>query len=170
MLNALIFDVDGTLAETEEVHRAAFNRTFAEFGLDWSWDRALYGELLKVTGGKERMRMGGPDGKIGHAEIEIGDSVVMLADEFPDMGVRSAKTIGGSPVLVVLYVDDVDATFAAAVDAGATVLEELEDKFYGDRAGQIEDPFGHRWSLMTHIEDVSEEEMQRRAAEQAAQG
>ncbi len=114
--------------------------------------------------------MGGPDGKIGHAEIEIGDSVVMLADEFPDMGVRSAKTIGGSPVLVVLYVDDVDATFAAAVDAGATVLEELEDKFYGDRAGQIEDPFGHRWSLMTHIEDVSEEEMQRRAAEQAAQG
>ena len=121
-------------------------------------------------GGKERMRMGGPDGKIGHAEIEIGDSVVMLADEFPDMGVRSAKTIGGSPVLVVLYVDDVDATFAAAVDAGATVLEELEDKFYGDRAGQIEDPFGHRWSLMTHIEDVSEEEMQRRAAEQAAQG
>jgi PhnB protein len=90
----------------------------------------------------------------------------MLADEFPDMGIKSPKSIGGSPVNICLYVEDVDATFEAAVSGGAKALQNLENKFYGDRAGQIEDPYGHIWSLMTHVEDVSEEEMRKRMAEQ----
>jgi len=115
-----------------------------------------------VLGGTERMRMPGPDGRIGHAEIAFGNSVIMLADEFPDMGIRSARTIGGTPVTVALYVEDVDRTFAAALAAGATEIQPVEDKFYGDRAGQLEDPWGQRWDLMTHIEDVTPEEMRQR--------
>jgi PhnB protein len=110
------------------------------------------------------MRMPGPDGRIGHAELQFGDSVVMLADAFPDMDIRDPKAIGGSPVSMTIYVEDVDKTFAAALEAGATEVQPVEDKFYGDRAGQFEDPFGHRWSVMTHIEDVSPEEMEKRAA------
>jgi PhnB protein len=118
----------------------------------------------QVLGATERMRMGGPDGKIGHAELQFGDSVVMLADEYPDMGYVGPKAVGGTPVTIGVYVEDVDKTFDAAVKAGAKALRPVEDQFYGDRSGQIEDPFGHRWSLQTHIEDVPPDEMQKRAA------
>ena len=117
----------------------------------------------KVLGATERMRMGGPDGKVGHAELQIGSGLIMLADEFPDMGQRSPRALGGSPVTVSVYVDDVDAVFAAALEAGATEVRAVQDQFYGDRAGQFQDPFGHLWSIATHIEDVSPEEMARRA-------
>ena len=119
----------------------------------------------KVFGTKERMRMPMPDGKVGHAELELGDSVIMLADEFPDMEIKGPATLGGSPVNVHIYVDDVDATFERAVSAGADVLQPLENKFYGDRAAQLRDPFGHVWSIATHVEDVSIEEMKRRQEE-----
>jgi PhnB protein len=115
-----------------------------------------------VLGAKEKMTMPGPDGRVGHAELSIGDSLIMLADEFPDMGVRGPRSVGGSPVTIHVYVDDVDATYERAIDAGATALRPVEDKFYGDRGGEFEDPFGHRWSIATHVEDVSPEEMQRR--------
>jgi PhnB protein len=118
----------------------------------------------KVLGATERMRMPGPDGRIGHAELQLGDSVIMLADEFPDMGAQSPKTIGGSPVTVSAYVEDVDATFKRALDAGAKELRAVENQFYGDRSGQFEDPFGHRWSVSTHVEDVPPDEMAKRAA------
>jgi PhnB protein len=119
----------------------------------------------QVLGATERMRMGGPDGKIGHAELQFGDSVVMLADEYPDMGYVGPKAVGGTPVTIGVYVEDVDKTFDAAVKAGAKSLRPVEDQFYGDRSGQLEDPFGHRWSIQTHIEDVPPEEMGKRAAE-----
>ncbi len=118
-----------------------------------------------VFGATERMRMPGPDGRIGHAELQLGDSVIMLADESPEIGFRSPKAIGGSPVTLSVYADDVDAVVARAEQAGATVLRPVEDQFYGDRSGEFEDPFGHRWSVATHVEDVSPEEMGRRAAE-----
>ncbi|HEX9970281.1 MAG TPA: VOC family protein [Acidimicrobiales bacterium] len=121
-----------------------------------------------ILGGTERMRMPAPDGKVGHAEVLFGESVVMLADEFPDIGALSPKTIGGTGAFLNLYVDDVDSVYERALAAGATGLREVEDKFYGDRSGDIQDPFGHRWSLSTHVEDVSPEEMQRRMAELAA--
>jgi len=119
---------------------------------------------VEVFGGKERMRMPGPDGKIGHAEVELGDSVIMLADEFPDMGHKGPKSLGGTPISLAVYVEDVDKVVDHAVTKGATILQPVEDKFYGDRAGMIEDPFGHHWSVMTHIEDVPPEEMGERAA------
>jgi PhnB protein len=118
----------------------------------------------KVLGAKERMRMPGPDGKLGHAELELGESVIMLADEHAELGALSPKSVGGSPVTVHVYVDDVDAVFQAAVAAGATAAREVEDQFYGDRSGQFVDPFGHHWSIATHVEDVPPEEMERRAA------
>ena len=119
----------------------------------------------EVFGAKERMHMPAPDGKIGHAEIQIGDSVVMLSDEFPDMGVRSPRAIGGTPVMISVYVEDVDKVYDRAVKAGAKGLRPPENQFYGDRAGQFEDPFGHRWSVATHVEDVPADEMARRASE-----
>jgi PhnB protein len=118
-----------------------------------------------VLGARERMRMPAPDGKLGHAELELGESLIMLADEFPEMGVQSPKTIGGTPVTISVYVEDVDAVFEAAVAAGATSVRAVEDAFYGDRTGQFEDPFGHRWSVATHVEDVPPDEMEKRAAE-----
>jgi PhnB protein len=121
----------------------------------------FYGKVLGTT---ERVRMPGPDGKVGHAELGLGDSLIMLADEHPDMGYQGPKTIGGTPVTVSVYVDDVDATFDRAIKAGAKELRKPEDQFYGDRAGQFEDPFGHRWSVSTHVEDVTPEEMRERAA------
>ena len=124
----------------------------------------------RVFGAKERMRMPGPGGKIGHAEIAIGDSVVMLADEHPEMGARSPRAIGGSPVSIMVYVPDVDATVKAAVGAGAKLVHPVEDKFYGDRSGAIEDPFGHQWHISTHKEDVPPEEIARRAAAMAKAG
>jgi PhnB protein len=116
-----------------------------------------------VLGTTERMRMLGPDGKVSHAELQLGDSLVMVADEAPAIGIRSPKTIGGTPVTLSVYVEDVDAVIDRAAQAGATVLRPAEDQFYGDRAGQFEDPFGHRWSVATHVEDVSPEEMAKRA-------
>lgn len=118
-----------------------------------------------VLGAQERMRMPGPDGKIGHAELSLGDSIIMLADEAPQMGAVSPKTVGGTPVTISVYVEDVDAVFDAAVDAGATSVQDVTDQFYGDRSGQFEDPFGHRWNVATHVEDVAPEEMERRMAE-----
>ena len=117
----------------------------------------------RVFGATERMRMGGPDGKVGHAELEIGSGLVMLADEFPDMGQRSPKALGGSPVTVSVYVEDVDTVFARALEAGATEVRAVENQFYGDRLGQFQDPWGHLWSVATHVEDVSPDEMARRA-------
>ena len=121
----------------------------------------------KVLGAKERMRMPGPDGRIGHAELQLGESIIMLADEHPDIGVLGPKTIGGTPVTISVYVEDVDAVFEAAVAEGATVLRQVEDQFYGDRTGQFEDPFGQRWSVATHVEDVPPGEMEKRAAAMA---
>lgn len=118
-----------------------------------------------VFGAAERMRMPAPGGMIGHAELQVGDSVIMLSDEFPEMGLSSPKTVGGTPVAMSVYVEDVDTVFDAALSAGATALRPVENQFYGDRAGQFEDPFGHRWSVASHIEDVPPEEMGRRAAE-----
>jgi PhnB protein len=117
-----------------------------------------------VLGATERMRLPAPGGRIGHAELQIGDSVIMLSDEFPEMGVRNPKAVGGTPVTISAYVEDVDRVFAKALDAGATSLRPVEDQFYGDRSGQFEDPFGHRWSIASHIEDVSPDEMAKRAA------
>ena len=118
-----------------------------------------------VLGAEERMRMPGPEGKVSHAELEIGDALVMLADEFPDMDVRGPKSIGGTPVTLHVYVDDVDATFEAALAAGSNSVRQVENQFYGDRSGQFEDPFGHRWSIATHVEDVPPDEMEKRMAE-----
>ena len=117
-----------------------------------------------VFGATERMRMPEPDGRLGHAELEIGSAVIMLSDEFPDLGIRAPKTIGGTPVTISLYVENVDDVFTRAVEAGATALRPITDQFYGDRTGQFEDPFGHRWSVATRIEDLSPEEIAERAA------
>ncbi len=122
----------------------------------------------KAFGATELFRFPTPDGKIGHAEIKIGDSPIMLADEFPEMGYKGPQTLGGSPVSIMIYVEDVDTIFNQAVAAGATVKEAVTDKFYGDRLGTVTDPFGHVWHISTHKEDVSLEEMQKRA--QAAHG
>jgi PhnB protein len=123
---------------------------------------------VSVFDAVERMRMPGDSPEnIGHAELEIGESIVMLADEFPDHGFFSPQTVGGTPVTIHVYVEDADAVFAKAIAAGATVTREMEDQFYGDRLGQFQDPFGHRWSVASHVEDVSEEEMARRMAEMA---
>lgn len=118
----------------------------------------------QAFGATEVFRMDGPDGRVGHAEIKIGDSHIMLADEFPEMNARSPQTIGGSPVSLLLYVEDVDTVFNRAVETGAKSLKPVQDQFYGDRTGGIEDPFGHVWYIATHIEDVSPEEMHQRAA------
>lgn len=123
----------------------------------------------KVLGGQELYRMPGPDGVIGHAEVRIGDSVVMLADEFPDMGATSPQSLGGTPVGLMLYVPDCDAVVTRAVAAGATLERPLQDQFYGDRSGTIVDPFGHKWTIGTHLEDLTPEEVQRRSAEHMAQ-
>ncbi len=116
----------------------------------------------RAFGATEIMRLAEPSGRIGHAEIKIGDAVVMISDEYEEMGVRSPQGLGGSPVGIHLYVDDVDAMAAQAVAAGATLDRPVADQFYGDRSAPLTDPFGHRWFLATHIEDVSAEEMQKR--------
>jgi PhnB protein len=127
----------------------------------------FYGSVLGAT---ERMRMDAPGGRIGHAEIEIGDSIVMLADENPEMNARGPKSVGGSPVSLMIYVEDVDDVFARALEAGAKELRPVETQFYGDRMGAFEDPFGHEWNVASHVEDVPPEEMERRAAEAAQAG
>jgi PhnB protein len=118
----------------------------------------------KAFGATELMRMAEPSGRIGHAEIRIGDSPIMLADEVPEMGFRSPESFGGSPVSILLYVEEVDAVFNQAVAAGAKVQRPVADQFYGDRTGGVTDPFGHTWYIATHKEDVSPEEMRKRAA------
>lgn len=122
----------------------------------------------QVFGAVERMRMPGPGDTIGHSELQLGSSLIMLADEAPDIGFLSPKTLGGTPVIISVYVQDVDSVFSRAAQAGATVVRAVEDQFYGDRSGQFEDPWGHRWSVASRIEDVPPEEMARRAAEAAS--
>ena len=122
----------------------------------------------RAFGATEVMRMPGPDGKIGHADLMIGDSHIMLADEYAPMDFRAPGSVGGSPVMMHLYVDDVNRWFDRAVKAGAKVTRPLETQFYGDRGGALEDPFGHRWYLSSRVEEVSPEEMKRRAAQMAA--
>ncbi len=119
----------------------------------------------KAFGAEEMARMPGPEGRIMHAEIKIGDSPVMLADEFPDMGAKGPKAFGGSPTSLMIYVEDVDAVFGRALEAGATEVRAVQNQFYGDRSGTLKDPFGHQWTIATHVEDVSDEDLQRRMAE-----
>lgn len=116
----------------------------------------------EAFGAEERMRAPGPDGSVWHAEIQIGDSVVMLNDEFPEQGAHGPQALGGSPVGMWVYVEDVDQAFERAVDAGAEVSMPPADMFWGDRMGALVDPFGHKWTLATHVEDVSPEEMKER--------
>lgn len=118
----------------------------------------------KAFGATELFRMTRPDGRVGHAEISIGDSRIMLADEYPDMDFHSPKHYGGSPIGIHLYVEDVDATVNKALAAGAHLLKQVSDQFYGDRNGAVTDPYGHRWYVSTHIEDLSPEEIERRHA------
>jgi PhnB protein len=122
----------------------------------------------KAFGAKERVRMDTPDGKIGHAELQIGDALVMLADPFPQSSTKPPKELGGTTSSVFLYVEDVDAVVKQAVDAGATVTMEVADQFWGDRFGSVTDPFGHSWAVATHVEDVPPEEMAERAKEAMA--
>jgi len=130
----------------------------AAAALDW---------YAQAFGAKELMRMPMGD-RIGHAEIKIGDSVVMLADEFPDRDLLGPRKRGGASAGFMLYVDDVDASFARAISAGAVEERPVEDQFYGDRSGGLIDPFGHRWTISTHVEDIDEAEMQRRMEEMSA--
>ena len=116
----------------------------------------------QAFGATEVYRLIMPDGRLGHAEIRLGDCPIMLSDEFPEYGGKAPPTLGGSPVSIHLYVEDVDAFVSRAVAAGAKEVKPVMDQFYGDRSGQLEDPFGHLWWVATHIEDVSPEEMQKR--------
>jgi PhnB protein len=122
----------------------------------------------RAFGAKERVRMPAPNGKIGHAELEIGDSLVMLSDPFEQATVKPPKQIGGSTASIFMYVEDVDEMVQQAVDAGAKVTSEIQDMFWGDRFGSIEDPFGHTWSIATHVEDLSPEEIAERGREAMA--
>ena len=123
----------------------------------------------EAFGATEVMRMEAPGGKIGHAEIKIGDSVIMLADEHPELNFRSPQTIGGTSAHFMIYVEDVDARVERAVAAGARLTRPVKDQFYGDRGGGVEDPFGHHWYIATHIEDLSPEEIRRRMDAEMAQ-
>ena len=124
----------------------------------------------QAFGAVELMRFDGPGGTVAHAEIRIGNSPIMLADEMPDMGYKSPQAYGGSPMGLMLYVEDADATFAQAIAAGGKEVRAMQDQFYGDRSGNLVDPFGHMWTISTHKEDVPVEEMQRRMAAMASAG
>ena len=117
----------------------------------------------KAFGAVELLRMAAPGGKIGHAEIKIGDSPVMLADEYPDMGFKGPESLGGTPVSLMIYVDDVDKIYPQAIAAGGKEVRPLRNQFYGDRSGTLTDPFGHVWTVSTHLEDLTEEELAKRA-------
>lgn len=127
-------------------------------------------EFFKQAFGAEELFRIERDGKIGHAEIKIGDSPIMLADEHPEMGARGPQSLGGSPVSIMLYVENADQMVERAVTAGAKIVRPLENKFYGDRSATLADPFGHTWHISTHIEDVSSEEMNRRIEAAMRQG
>ena len=116
----------------------------------------------KAFSATEVLRLQSPDGKVGHAEVKIGDCHVMLADEYPEMGAKSPQSIGATPVGFCIYVPDCDALFAQAIEAGGKVERPLADQFYGDRSGTLIDPFGHKWTIATHIEDVPQKEIERR--------
>jgi PhnB protein len=118
----------------------------------------------KAFGAVELMRLEGPGGTTAHAEVRINDSIIMLGEEMPEMGFRSPQTLGGTPVSLMVYVENCDAFAARAVAAGIRIKRPIQDQFYGDRSGQFEDPFGHIWTVATHKEDVSLEEMRRRMA------
>jgi PhnB protein len=124
----------------------------------------------KVLGAAEKVRMAAPGGKIGHAELALGDSILMLADEHPEVGFLGPQSVGGTPVTISVYVENVDEVFERAVAQGASAERPIEDQFYGDRTGQFQDPFGHRWHVATHVEDVPPEEMEKRAADAMAAG
>lgn len=119
----------------------------------------------KAFGAVERSRMSGPDGRVMHAELEIGDSPFMIGEEMPERGVRGPQTIGGTAVSLNVYIDDADATFKQAVAAGAKAMQPVDLMFWGDRYGKVEDPFGHVWGLCTHVEDLTPEEIERRGKE-----
>jgi PhnB protein len=119
----------------------------------------------KALGAEELMRFAGPDGKIMHAEIKIGDSIIMVADEMLDQGVKGPKSLGGSPVSLFIYGENVDAAWKRAIDAGAKPLIPLDDQFWGDRGGCIEDPFGHHWWLAQHTQDLTPDEIRKGAEE-----
>lgn len=118
----------------------------------------------KVLGATEQIRVPRAGGKVGHAKLQIGDSLISVADDFPERGYRGPKAVGGTPVVLNVYVDDADATFERAVAAGAKPLQRVDHQFYGDRIGWFEDPWGHRWGVATHVEDVSPEELTKRLA------
>jgi PhnB protein len=122
----------------------------------------------RAFGGTERSRMDGPDGRIAHAEIAIGDSLIMTSDQYPQSSTKPPKEVGAPTSAVFLYVEDVDSVVQDAVDAGAEITMPVEDMFWGDRFGQIRDPFGHFWQIATHVEDIEPEEMERRAQEAMA--
>jgi len=123
----------------------------------------------EAFGATERLRSETPDGRIGHAEIQVGDSVVMLADEFPELSFRSPQAVGGASVHFYIYDEDVDARVERAVAAGAKLTRPVKDQFYGDRSGAVEDPFGHHWHIATHLEDLSPEEVRRRMEAETGQ-
>ena len=123
-----------------------------------------------VLGAEERFRLPAPGGRVGHAELQIGDSVIMLADQSPEMDARDPNNVGGTPVSLHVYVEDSDAVFERAIQAGARKLRPVEDRFYGDRSGAFEDPFGHRWDVSTRVEDVPPEEMSKRMAAASGTG
>jgi PhnB protein len=118
----------------------------------------------QAFGATERMRLQGPDGNVGHAELDIGGSVFMLADEHPEMGAVGPETVGGTPVSLLIYCENVDAVFQRAIEAGAIEIRPVKDQFYGDRSGMVRDPYGHHWSIATHIEDVTPEQIAERLA------
>ena len=122
----------------------------------------------RAFGAKERVKMEGPPGKISHAELEIGDSVIMLSDPFPQSPLKTPKEIGGTTASMLLYVEDVDEFVQQAVDAGAKITMEIENQFWGDRFGRVEDPFGQNWQIATHVEDVAPDEMAKRAEQAMA--
>jgi PhnB protein len=137
-----------------------YPRVMAYLAIDGASDAIEF--YTQVFGATERMRMPSPEGTVGHAEIQIGDSVIMMADASPEMEFNDPKKLGGTPVVLTIYVEDTDATHKAALAKGATETQPPEDKFYGDRASQFDDPWGHRWNVMTHIEDVPPDEMEKR--------
>jgi PhnB protein len=143
-----------------------YNTVIAYLAVD---DAAKAIEYYKrAFGAKERVKMEGPPGKISHAELEIGDSVIMLSDPFPQSPLKTPKELGGTTASMLLYVEDVDEVVQQAVDAGAKITMEIENQFWGDRFGRVEDPFGHNWQIATHVEDVAPDEMAKRAEQALA--